>query len=266
MQHVAQSVVKLQGKNEISMNPAWTQHEFNMNSKPCCSPNIYWNCQNFPDFLRRFGLAVWIWSQKKCFLTYFREMHESSMNPAWIQHEWIFQIFFDSSPNHQSKPPLKQIWSDFFWPFFKKNIESDSCRFHAGCMLNSCIFRRVTLYFHSCQIHVRFMLNSCIFNDSEIWCWIGSFSKILVQIWLGRGWCWIHAEFMLISSLPWSFTTLCATFCITLVLNSCWIHAEFMQNHEKYLNLPIKWQLKHLTGLFMLYTIRNTVWDFSKNC
>ena len=51
----------------ICMNSAWIQHEFNMNSTPCCSPNIYWNCQNFLDFLRRFGLAVWIWSQKNAF-------------------------------------------------------------------------------------------------------------------------------------------------------------------------------------------------------
>ena len=41
----------------ICMNSAWIQHEFNMKT-PCCSPNIYWNCQIFPDFLRRFGLAV----------------------------------------------------------------------------------------------------------------------------------------------------------------------------------------------------------------
>ena len=193
------------------------------------------------------------------------------MNPAWIQHEWIFsKILTPPTPNHQSKPPLKQIWSDCFWPFFKKNVESDSCRFHAGFMLKSCIFRRVTLYFHSCQIHVRFMLISCIFNDSEIWCWIGGFFQDfganLVGERLVLNSCRIHAEFMLISFLPWSFTTLCATFCITLVLNSCWIHAEFKRNRERYLNLPIKWHLKHLTGLFMLYTIRNTVWDFSKNC
>ena len=56
-----------------------------------------------------------------------------------------------------------------------------------------------------------------------------------------------------------------ATFCITKVLNSCWIHAEFRQNRETCLDLLVEWHLKHLAGLFMLYTIRNTVWDFSKN-
>ena len=51
------------------------------------------------------------------------------------------------------------------------------------------------------------------------------------RMWCKFGWgeagVEIHAEFMLISFLPWIFTTLCATFCITMVLSSCWIHAEF---------------------------------------
>ena len=115
----------------ICMNSAWIQHEFNMNSTPCCSQKIHWNCQTFPDFLRRFGLAVWIWSQKKCFLTYFREMHESSMNPAWMDFS---NILTPPTPNHQSKPPLKQIWSDFFWPFSKKT----SNQIHAVFMPDSC--------------------------------------------------------------------------------------------------------------------------------
>ena len=91
------------------------------------------------------------------------------------------------------------------------------------------------------------------------------FAKILVQIWLGRGWCWItiHADLI----FTWNFRN---ALCNILHHNgvefmfSCWIHAEFKQNRDKYLNLPIKWHLKHLTGLLMLYTIRNTVWDFSK--
>ena len=85
--------------------------------------------------------------------------------------------------------------------------------------------------------------------------------------------CRIHAEFMLISCWFHFHLNFHNALCNTLHINgvefmsnSCWIHAEFKRNREKYLNLPIKWHLKHLTGLFMLYTIRNTVWDFSKNC
>ena len=129
----------------------------------------------------------------------------------------------------------------------------------------------------SCQIHVRFMLNSCIFNDSEIWVVeLEVFSRILVQIWLGRGWCWIHVEFMLNSFMLNScwfhfYLEVSQRFAqhlhhigVEFMLNSCWIHAEFKRNREKYLNLPIKWHLKHLTGLFMLYTIRNTVFGISQ--
>ena len=135
-------------------------------------------------------------------------------------------------------------------------------------MLNSCIFRRVALYFHSCQIHVRFMLNSCIFNDSEIWCWIGGFFQDfganLVGERLVLNSCRIHAEFMLNSCWFHFYLEVSQRFAQHFASHWCWIHAEFKQNREKYLNLPIKWHLKHLTGLFMLYTIRNTVWDFSK--
>ena len=34
MQSVVQSIVKIQGENEISMKSAWIQHEFSMNSTP----------------------------------------------------------------------------------------------------------------------------------------------------------------------------------------------------------------------------------------
>ena len=118
----------------------------------------------------------------------------------------------------------------------------------------------------SCQIHAEFMHFQWFWDLVLNWKFFQDFGASLVGERLVLNSCRIHAEFMLISFLPWSFTTLCATFCITLVLNSCWVHAEFKQNREKYLNLPIKWHLKHLTGLLMLYTIRNTVWDFSKNC
>ena len=45
------------------------------------------------------------------------------------------------------------------------------------------------------------------------------------------------------------------------------MHAEFKQNREKTPKFAnkVKWDLEHLSGLLMLYTIRNTVWDFSKN-
>ena len=208
------------------MNPAWIQHEF----KTMLQPKYILKLPKFS----RFSAAFWIGG-----LDLESKKMLSNLFPgnAWIQHESSMNGFFKyfltplqtTNPNHHSNKsgPI------FFDLFSKKNIESDSCRFHAGCMLNSCIFRRVTLYFHSCQIHVRFMLNSCIFNDSEIWCWIGSFSKILVQIWLGRGWCWIHAEFMLNSCWFHLYLEVSQRFAQHFASHWCWIHAEFMLNSCK---------------------------------
>ena len=72
--------------------------------------------------------------------------------------------------------------------------------------------------------------------------------------------CRIHADFI----FTLNFTMLCATLCITMLLNACWILSEFKQNRAKYLNLPMKWHFKHLTRLLVLYTIENIIWDFSK--
>ena len=146
------------------------------------------------------------------------------MNPAWMDFS---NILTAPTPNHQSKPPLKQIWSDFFWPFLKKT----SNQIHAGFMLNSCIFRRVTLYFHSCQIHVRFMLNSCIFNDSEIWCWIGGlfqdFGANLVGERLVLNSCWIHADFIFSLKFHNALRNILHHIGVEfIVLNSCWIQAK----------------------------------------
>ena len=259
----------------ICMNSAWIRHENGMN---LIRRFFFW--KKVRNNRTRFvWVVVWIGGL---------ELEESKFlkNPFMLDSCWIHafpgnrleSIFLTPNPNRQSKTPQK-IWkilaiSVFIWAaawcWIHVEFMLDSCWIHAGFMLNSCIFRRVTLYFHSCQIHVRFMLNSCIFNDSEIWCWIGGFFP---GFWCKFGWgeagvefmsnsCWIHADFI----LTLKFHNALRNICITLVLNSCWIHAEFKRNREKYLNLPIKWHLKHLTGLFMLYTIRNTVWDFSKNC
>ena len=164
--------------HEFSMNSTWIQHHAAAQIYTEIA-KIFQICCGVLDW--RFGFGV-----KKSFLTYFREMHESSMNPAWIQHEWIFQIFWllqlqTTNPNHHSNKS-----GPLFFDFFEKNIESDSCRFHAGFMLNSCIFRRVTLYFHSCQSHVRFMSDSCWIHAFSMILRFGVelevFSKILVQI------------------------------------------------------------------------------------
>ena len=54
------------------------------------------------------------------------------------------------------------------------------------------------------------------------------FSKILVQIWLGRGWCWItiHADLI----FTWNFrNALCNTLHnngVEFMLNSFWIQAN----------------------------------------
>ena len=72
-------------------------------------------------------------------------------------------MFLDS----KSKPPIQNAAENLeifgnFSIYLGCSMVLNSCWIHAGFMLNSCIFRRVTLDFHSCQIHVRFMLNSCI--------------------------------------------------------------------------------------------------------
>ena len=142
-----------------------------------------------------------------------------------------FFQYFDSPkiPNHQSKTPFTQIWLFSKYP---------SNQIHAGFKPNQTrnfnITNSVRFMTDSCQVHAEFMHFQLFIELVLYWRF---FSKILVQIWLGRGWCWIHAEF--VRSSCWSHvylnfsTTLCATFCITMVLNSCWSHAEFKQNREK---------------------------------
>ncbi len=74
-------------------------------------------------------------------------MHESSMNPTWIQHECIFSIFSPPrNPNHHSEK-IERIFSNIFFKFL---IESNSCRLHA--------------YLHLHRIHVRFMPDSIDFS------------------------------------------------------------------------------------------------------
>ena len=153
------------------------------------------------------------------------------MNPAWIQHEWIFSIFWlPKTPNHQSKTPFTQSCLIFLTSFFQISIESDSCRFHAGFKHNptwNFIFRFMS---DSCWIHtfsmiLRFGVELDVFPRF----WFKFFLEERLVLNSRRS----HTEFMLISCwmsfLPWIFTTLCATFCITMVLNSCWSNSCWIQ-------------------------------------
>ena len=212
--------------HEFSMNSAWIQHEFSMNLTPCCSPNIYWNCQNFPDFLRRFGLAVWIWSQKKCFLTYFREMHESSMNPAWMDFS---NILTPPTPNHQSKPPIQTTTQTnlvrLFLTFFskKKNVESESCRFHAEFMhIQTCniIFPFMS---DSCQIHAEFMYFQWFWDLVLNW-------RFFPRFWCKFGWGEAGIEFMSNSCWLHFYLEVSQRFAQHFASHWCWIHVEFMLN------------------------------------
>ena len=65
-------MLKIQGKNEISMKSAKTQHEFGMNSTPIWSQLLYKTLCN----------SGWKWNQ-----------HEFGMNstPIWLQ--WPYQAF-----------------------------------------------------------------------------------------------------------------------------------------------------------------------------
>ena len=56
------------------------------------------------------------------------------------------------------------------------------------------------------------------------------FSKILVQIWLGRGWCWIHVEFMLNSCWFHFYLEVSQRFAQHFASHWCWFHVEFMLN------------------------------------
>ena len=67
MQNVAQSIVKIEGKNGISMKSAWIQHEFGINSTPIRSQLLYKALCN---------------SGK----------NEISMDSAWIQHQSDFNF------------------------------------------------------------------------------------------------------------------------------------------------------------------------------
>ena len=132
--------------HEFSMNPAWIQHEFNTMLQPKYILKL--------SKKSRFSAAFWIGGldleSKNLLWNLFFEN-------AWIQHESSMNGFFifltPPTPNHQSKPPLKQIWCNVQINFGQIFIQSNSCRFHAGFTPDSCIYIPMP---NSCQIHAGF--------------------------------------------------------------------------------------------------------------
>ena len=140
---------------------------------------------------------------------------------AWIQHEWIFQCFFTPpTPNHQSKPPLKQIWCNVQINFGQIFIQSNSCRIHA--------------FIYLCRIHVRFMPDSVEFSFAIHLHWPTSFS---CRFHAGFMHLYTYAEFMsdscriqLNSALPFIHVDLCrfhAGFMLfSIIVTSTCIHIK----------------------------------------
>ena len=150
--------------------------------------------------------------------------HESSMNPAWMD-------FFNILTPQNSKPPIQNTIHTnlvrFFWPFFFQIfIESDSCRFHAGFKHNQTWNFILQLVSDSCQIHAEFIHFQWFLDLVLNW---RVFSKILVQIWLGRGWFWNHVEFMLNSCWFHFYLEFSQRFVQHFASQWCWIHV-FMLN------------------------------------
>ena len=126
-------------------------------------------------------------------------MHESSMNPAWID-------FFNFLTPQNSKPPIQNTIHTnlvIFFTFFSQiSFESGSCRFHAG-------FKHISICAEFMSDSYRIQLNSVL---PFIYIPLGCFHAVswitILCFWMGvTGWCWIHAE---------------------LMLNSRWFHAEFI--------------------------------------
>ena len=123
---------------------------------------------------------------------------------------------------------------------------------------------KIRLVLNSCRIHAEFMLISCWFHFQP------EFAQCFVQQ-LRSDWCWIHVEFMLNSCwfhadfiFTLVFTMLCATLCITMVLNSCWIHAEFMLNSSNSVKIYVFYNFssffeKSQTVFLIVYSMNNPV-------
>ena len=242
------------------MNSAWIWHESDMTLKNNVtrlnmhefSMNSTWfNTMLQPKYIlklpkfSRFAAAFWIGGldleSKKSFLTYFREMHESSMNPAWIQHEWSFQIFWllqlqTTNPNHHSNKS-----GPAFLTFFEKTsnqIHAVSCRIHAEFMhIQTCNiifpFMSESCQIHG-QIHAEFMHFSMILRFGvELEVFFQDFGANLVGQRLGVEFMSNSSECMLNSCWFHVYLEVSQGFAQHFAWHWCWIHAEFMLNSSK---------------------------------
>ena len=277
---------KIQSKNELSMKSAWLQHESHTSlSLPFKNKGLRLK-QHENNLMECKWMARLNSTESGMNLTWIRHIwkygcirHENGMNLIrWKfgqnsqknQTRFVWMVFWIGGLELWGVKQLKKsIHAGFMldsctstkWMkrhFLKRKIQTANpnrcrkswnfCNFRinlgCGMVLNSCWFHAGFMHNQTWNVILPLVSFSVILRFGGI----GGFFKILVQIWLGvllNQW----QAFMLMSFLLWIFTMLCATFCITMVLNSCWIHADFKQNSENHLKLPIKWHFKHLSGL-----------------
>ena len=111
---------------KVKMKSAWIQHDFSMNSTwiqhpaPAPQPNLHQNLGKnlqFKTKSQNHWNMAWIQQESDMNLTWMREynvtrlnMHEFSMNPAWIQHENTML-----QPKYLLKLPNFSRFSAAFW-------------------------------------------------------------------------------------------------------------------------------------------------------
>ena len=138
MQNVAQSVVKLQGKNEISMNSTWIQHQ-PLPNQICTKILEKLPIQHqISESLKMHEFSMnltWIWHEWKYNVTRLN-MHESSMNPAWKRHESDSMIVLKKGQNKSDQICLS---GGLDWWFGVGGVKIFEKSIHAGFMLDSCI-------------------------------------------------------------------------------------------------------------------------------
>ena len=206
--------------HEFSMNPAWKRYEsdsmfFWKKGQKKIGPDLFewW-----------FGLVLWSWRSQNI-----RKIHS-----CWIHafpRNSLESIFFDS----KSKPPIQNAAENLenfgnFSIYLGCSMVLNSCWIHAGFMLNSCIFRRVTLYFHSCQIHAEFMHFQWFWDLVLNW-------RFFSRFWCKFGWgeagvefmsnsCWIHADFIFTLKFHNALRNILHHIGNEFMLNLCWIQAK----------------------------------------